>query len=25
MVKYGIRDIRDFIKNDVRFLENYWW
>lgn len=23
MVKYGIRDIRDFIKNDVRFLENY--
>ncbi|ANQ53963.1 phenylalanine--tRNA ligase [Thermosipho sp. 1063] len=23
MVKYGIKDIRDFIRNDVRFLENY--
>ncbi|ABR30906.1 phenylalanine--tRNA ligase [Thermosipho melanesiensis] len=23
MVKYGIRDIRDFVRNDVRFLENY--
>ncbi|MCX7653780.1 MAG: phenylalanine--tRNA ligase subunit alpha [Fervidobacterium sp.] len=23
MVKYGIRDIRDLIRNDVRFLENW--
>ncbi|QTA38594.1 phenylalanine--tRNA ligase subunit alpha [Thermosipho ferrireducens] len=23
MVKYGIKDIRDFIRNDVKFLENY--
>lgn len=23
MVKYGVKDIRDFIRNDVRFLENY--
>jgi phenylalanyl-tRNA synthetase alpha chain len=23
MVKYGIKDIRDFIRNDIKFLENY--
>lgn len=25
MVKYGIKDIRDFIRNDIKFLENYWY
>lgn len=23
MVKYGIKDIRDFVRNDIKFLENY--
>ncbi len=23
MIKYGIRDIREFVRNDLRFLENY--
>ncbi|MDK2886387.1 MAG: phenylalanyl-tRNA synthetase alpha chain [Thermosipho sp. (in: thermotogales)] len=23
MVKFGIKDIRDFIRNDIKFLENY--
>lgn len=25
MLKYGINDIRKFLENDLRFLENFWW
>ncbi|MDZ7859894.1 MAG: phenylalanine--tRNA ligase subunit alpha [Candidatus Krumholzibacteriota bacterium] len=25
MLKYGISDIRKFLENDLRFLENFWW
>lgn len=24
MLKYGINDIREFLKNDLRFLRNFW-
>jgi phenylalanyl-tRNA synthetase alpha chain len=25
MLKYGINDIRNFLENDLRFLEKFWW
>jgi hypothetical protein len=27
MLKYNINDIREFVKNDIRFIDwgGYWW